>query len=114
MTRAAISRRDGAHAARPDGEPVGDIVEHRHVPEQGVGLEDEADAALLHGERAASSPSKAITPSRSGVEPGDQAQQRGLAGAGRSEQRQKFAGRDVEIDRSRMSCEPKVFDTPRI
>ena len=47
---------------------------------------------------AASSPSKASAPSLIGLEPGDEPQQRGLARAGRSEQRQKLARRDVEID----------------
>ena len=32
----------------PDAEPEPDVVGDRHVPEQGVVLEHEADAALLH------------------------------------------------------------------
>ncbi len=34
----------------------------------------------------------------SGIEPGEQPQQRGLAGAGRAEHRNEFAGLDIEID----------------
>ena len=35
-----------------DGRPVGDVLEHRHVREQRVGLEHHADVAL-GGRRAA-------------------------------------------------------------
>ena len=38
-----------ACGARPDLQPERDVFKHRHVAEQRIGLEHEADIALLHG-----------------------------------------------------------------
>jgi hypothetical protein len=40
----------GPRLARPCAQAEGDVVHHRHVAEQGVVLEHEADAALAQGE----------------------------------------------------------------
>src|SRR5690606_349149 len=37
-----------AGGARPDAETESDVVEHRHVAEQRIGLKHEANIALLH------------------------------------------------------------------
>ena len=68
------------------------------MAEQRVVLEDEADIALLHGlvrgvlvaeeDRALGRP----------LQPGDQPQQRRLAGTGRPEQRDQLARADVQRD----------------
>ena len=47
-TRRAISRAARPFAFRANVQSVGNVVEHRHVTEQGIGLEDKADPALLH------------------------------------------------------------------
>ena len=86
-------------APRTDLEAVGDVVGHRHVAEQRVMLEDEADAPLLNRERARVLAVEGERARGHRLQPGDQAEKRGLARAGRPEQRQKFAGLDAEIDR---------------
>ena len=48
MTLSRISAFDGRVLLRPHRQAEGDVVEDRHVPEQGVVLEDEADLALAH------------------------------------------------------------------
>src|SRR5690606_18422878 len=39
----------GSRGPRTDPEPEGDVLEDRHVPEEGVVLKDESHAALPHG-----------------------------------------------------------------
>ena len=46
---ADLALRPGALAPRPHPQAEGDVVEHGHVAEQRVVLEDEADMALAHG-----------------------------------------------------------------
>ena len=48
VTRRRISAAGGRLAARAGAQAVGDVLEDRHVAEEGVVLEDEAGAALLH------------------------------------------------------------------
>ena len=36
--------------ARPRPQAIGNVFKHRHVPEQGIGLEHEARPPLLHGQ----------------------------------------------------------------
>ena len=98
-TRRAISRPARPLAARPDRQAVGDVVEHRHVAEQGVGLEDETDPPLLHRQPRRVVVAEANPAAVGGLEAGDDAQQRGLAAAGRSEQRDELARRDRQVDR---------------
>ena len=96
-TRANLRLRQ-AVLAWPRAQPEGDVLEHRHVAEQGVMLEHEADMALADaaGKRihAVELHLAVVRP----VEPGDNAQQRGLARSGRAEQRQELAGVDLQID----------------
>src|SRR5215471_3965995 len=74
------------------------IVEHAHVPKQGVVLEHEADAPVLDRKRPRVLAVECERALAHRLEPGDEAQERGLAGARGSEQRQKLARRDAEID----------------
>jgi hypothetical protein len=85
-------------AARPDDQAVGDVVEHRHVAEQGVGLEDESDPPLLHRQPRRVVVAKAEPAAVGFLEAGDDAQQRGLATAGGPEQRDELARRDCQVD----------------
>ena len=94
--RAAAARR-GLHA-----QAEGDVLEHRHVPEQRVVLEHEADLALARVRRRSRPRRANRTLPASGVfEARDDAQQRGLAAARRPEQRDQLARRDVERRRRR-------------
>jgi hypothetical protein len=90
----ALSGRRGR--GRPHLQAEGDIVGHRHVPEQRIMLEDEADIALLHGLSEASHRRRRDAPAVGMFQPGDQPQQRRLAGTGRAEQRDQFARADVQ------------------
>src|SRR6185369_2928016 len=88
----------GAHRLRPHAQAERDVLEDRHVAEQGVVLEDEADAPLAdvgiggvlameeHGARVGH------------LEAGDHAQQRRLARPRWAEQRDELAGRNVEAE----------------
>ena len=86
------------HRARLDAQAECDILEHVHVAEQRVVLEDEADMALAG---AARQRILAVEADAAGVRPfeaGDDAQKCRLAGAGRSQQRQQLAAFDPEVD----------------
>ena len=85
-------------AARPDGQAVGDVVEHRHVAEQSVGLEDETDPPLLHRQPRRVVVAEAEPAAVGGLEPGDDPQQRGLAAARGSKQRDELARFDRQVD----------------
>ena len=88
----------GAAVDAPLLQPVGDVLEHRQVREERVGLEDRVDVALVRRPRAhvlAAEQERALV----GVlEPGDQAQGRRLAAAGRTEQREKLTVPDAEAE----------------
>src|SRR5690606_4766799 len=77
-----------------------DVVADAQVREQREALEHQTDAAALgRDEAAAAGDHLPVERDRAGVrklEPGDQAQDRALAGAGRAEQRQDLAALDVE------------------
>ena len=79
-------------------QPEGDVLEHGHVPEQRVVLEHEADLPLAHvavgGILAVEQHGAAV----GHLEPGDHAQQRGLAAPGRPEQGDQLAGREGQAD----------------
>jgi hypothetical protein len=64
----------------------------RHVAEQRVVLEHEADLALAHMGAGGVFAVEQHLPGIGLLQPGDDAQQRGLAAAGRAEQRDQFAG----------------------
>ena len=75
-----------------------DVLQHRHVREQRVGLEDQADVALLRrrvGDVAAADEDAARGRP---VEAGDQRQQRRLARAARSQDGDELALRHRQID----------------
>jgi hypothetical protein len=84
--------------ARLHAQAEGDVLEHCHVAEQRVVLEHEADVPLTRALRqcvlAVEGDFARIRP----VEAGDDPQQRGLAGARGSEQRQQLAIVDLEVD----------------
>jgi hypothetical protein len=68
------------------------------VREQGIALKDHSDVALVHGHGSELAP---VHEERAfvGVEEArDNAQERGLARAGRSEQGNELAGLDLEVD----------------
>ena len=82
--------------AGPDLQAEADILGHGHVPEQRVVLEHEADIALLHGAVRGVLVAEKDGAAGRPLEPGDQAQQRRLAGAGGPEKRDQLARPDVE------------------
>ena len=84
--------------ARPGLQAKGDVLEHRHVPEQRVVLEHEADPALAHVAAGGVLAVELDAPGVGLFEAGDDAQQRGLAAAGRAQQRHQLAGGDVQAD----------------
>ncbi len=79
-------------------EAVGDVLRHRHVREQRVILEHDAgpaparrqmvDGLVIEQHAALALPDEA----------GNDAQQRGLAAAGRTQQRDELPARNIEID----------------
>jgi hypothetical protein len=64
---------------RAHAQPERDILEHRHVPEQCVVLEDEPDAPILGAALAGIGPVKQHGARIGGFEAGDNAKQRRLA-----------------------------------
>src|SRR5690606_19284223 len=86
----------GAGGARPHLEAEADVLRHRHVTEQRVMLEDEADIALLHGPARGVLVAEEHRAGGGEVEAGDEAQERRLARAGRPQQRDQLARADVE------------------
>ena len=76
----------------------GDVLEHRHVPEQRVVLEHEADLALAHVAvgRVLAVEQHAAAVGR--LQAGDDAQQRGLAAARRPQQRHQLARGERQAD----------------
>jgi hypothetical protein len=84
-----------AHRARLHAQAEGDVLEHGHVPEQRVVLEDEADAAVagVDGGRVL-----AVEEHLAGVgllQPRDDAQQAGLARTRGAQQGDELAGRKL-------------------
>src|SRR5262249_18521838 len=84
--------------ARPRPQTEGNVLEHRHVTEQGVMLEHESDVALAHRARqrilAVELHLALVRP----FEAGDDAQERRLARARWPEQRQELARAHLELD----------------
>ena len=97
-TRSAIACRDGRIRRGRTSEAVGDVVEHIHVAEERVGLENESDPALLDRMARGVFAIEGDCSLRRGFQPGEEPKQRGLTRPGRPEQRQKFSWRDIEID----------------
>ena len=80
-------------------EPVGDVVQHGHVREQGVLLEDGVDLALVgrHPDRVPAADEDLALVWL--LEAGDHPQRRGLAAPGRPQERQELALAHPETDR---------------
>jgi len=79
-------------------EAEGDVLGDGHMLEQRVVLEHEADPPLLHGKARRVQRVKEHGAAMGRVEAGDDAQQRRLARARRTEQRDELARRNVERD----------------
>ena len=92
--------------ARPRCQAEGDIVEDAQVAKQCIVLEDEADIALLDGEPEGILAAEHDTAIGRKIEAGQNAQERGLAGAGRPQKCDQFTGADLQgnpVQRSRQT-----------
>ena len=79
-------------------EPVGDVASHRHVGEQGVGLEHDPEVALGGGERGDVG-ARLLDGARGlDIEPGNRPQQGGLAATRRTEKADELAFENIERD----------------
>jgi hypothetical protein len=79
-------------------EPEGDILGHRHVAEQGILLEHEADAAPLHRQVGNIFSAEADMPPIGMFEPRDDPQQGGLARTRWAQQRHELAFGQIDAD----------------
>ncbi len=84
-------------APRLDTQAEGHVLEDRHVVEQRVVLEDEADLALAHVRAGRVFAVEQHLPGVGHFEPGHDAQQRRLARTRRPEQRHQFARGNGEV-----------------
>ena len=93
-----VERRAVACAVTPPPQPVGDVVLDVEVGEEGIRLEHRVDrpAVRRHGDQVLAVEQDLTT--RRLLEAGDHPQRRGLAAAGRSEQREELAGLDAQLD----------------
>ena len=85
-----------APRARPHAQAEGDVLEHRHVAEERVVLEHEADAALSHVAHGRVLAREQHLAAVGPLEPGDDPQQARLARARGAEERHQLARRDVQ------------------
>ena len=77
---------------------VGDVLEHRHVREQGVVLEHHADVALVRRQVVDGAPFENDVAVGGGFESGEHHQAGGLARPGRTQHGQEFTAVDVEVE----------------
>ena len=87
-----------SQAARANPQAESDILEDRHVPKQRVVLKDKADPAVAEaGSRSVvvMNQDRAVVIVRD-FDSRNDSQERGLAGAGRPEQRDQLAGFDLK------------------
>ena len=77
--------------------PKRDVVAHRHVREHRVVLEHHGEPALARRQVGDVAPADQHAAGALRLQPGDDAQQRGLAAARRPEQRHELAVGDVEL-----------------
>ena len=103
-------RRDLGLGAAADLEPEGHVAPHRQVAEGRVVLEAEADAAAAGRRGGQVLALDAHGPGVGRVEPGDDAQQGGLAAAARAEQRGERAGGTSSDTSSRATASPNLFE----
>src|SRR6218665_2488260 len=85
-----------AQAAGLDAQAEGHVLEHRHVAEQGVVLEHEAHVALAHMHAGGVGAAEMDAAGVGRLQPGNDAQQRGLAAARGAEQGEQFARGNVQ------------------
>jgi hypothetical protein len=76
----------------------GDVLEHRNVPKQRVMLKHKPDVTFAGGARQRIFAVELHLARIGPIQPGDDAQQRRLAGTRWSQERQQFAGAHFEID----------------
>ena len=88
----------GPLGTRLDSQTEGDVLKDRHVAKQRVVLKHEADLALTHMHIGGVFTAEVNAAGVRGFQPGNDAQQRGLAAARGPEQRDQFARIDVETD----------------
>ena len=96
FTRSSISVL--GHSTRPQTER--NVAEHGHVRIERVVLEHHRDIAVARAHVIDDLAADLDLPGVGVLEPGDRAQKRALAAAGRSDQHGELAVRDVEIDAS--------------
>ena len=77
---------------------VADILQHRHVGEQRVGLEHHRHVSLGRRQRGDIGATDHDAPGAGLLQAGDQPQRAGLAAAGRAQQRHQAGARDGEAD----------------
>ena len=87
----------GSLGALPRPQAVADVVGHRHVLEERVVLENEADLALLHRDARRVGAAEDDAARVGALQPGDDTQQRRLTRSRWPEQCQQLAGADLEI-----------------
>src|SRR5205814_2093670 len=80
------------------GRPVGDVLEHAHVREEGVRLEHHADVALRCRYRGDVAAADGNAAGGRYLQPGDEPQRGGLAAARRAEERRERAALDAKGD----------------
>src|SRR5271170_3099052 len=91
-------RLGGTPLPRQHAQAEGDVLEHRHVPEQRVMLKDETDLALADADGAGVLAMEQHLAGVRCLQPRDYSQQRGLARARQPQQRDQLAGFDMQVD----------------
>ncbi|MNE04034.1 hypothetical protein D3C80_965560 [compost metagenome] len=87
-----------ALTTRQHAQAKGNVVEHRHMAEQRVMLEHETHPAIARMHMADVGAVEAQLAAALVFQPGDNAQQRGFAGARRPQQRHHLTGGNIERD----------------
>ena len=91
-------RRIGSFTARQHGQAKSDVIEHRHMAEQRIVLEDEAHFTVAGVHPADVGAVEADMTAGLMLQPGDNPQQGSFPGAGRPQQRDHLSGRDIQRD----------------
>jgi hypothetical protein len=106
------ARRDLGGGELAQLEAVGHVARHRHVRPERVVLEHHADVPLVGRQPAHHAPAETDLARVGLVEPGDEAEQRGLATAGRAEQREQLAVADRQVDAVHRGGGAEALDQP--
>ena len=88
----------GSFAARQHGQAKGDVIEHRHMAEQRIVLEDEAHFTVAGVHPADVGTVEADMTAGLMLQTGDNSQQGGFSGARGPQQRNHLSGRDIQRD----------------